>query len=137
MKQSKTAPRKRLSVLVVSPDRYFRGLLVEILSAYGYSGIWAAESLRVMFDCLGQAGVDLIILDDNIPVLSSAEICRMVRLSQTPMKVPRSVLVASRATRSLVDEARSAGFDALITKPVVPARLVKAMEHLSHAGAVH
>jgi CheY-like chemotaxis protein len=133
MSQSKALPRKRPSVLVVSPNRYFRGLLVEILSAHGYSGIWTAESLRSMFECLGQMSVDFVIMDENIPILSSAEIYRMVRLSQSATKVPRAVLVVSRATRSLVDEVRRAGFDALITKPVVPARLAKAMEQIIQA----
>jgi CheY-like chemotaxis protein len=131
MTLSKAPPTKRLGILVVSPDRYFRGLLVEILSGYGYAAIWTADSLRSMFDCLGHLSIDLIIIDENMPVLSSSEICRMVRLNQTSSKVPRSLLVASRATRALVDEARNAGFDALITKPVIPARLAKAMVQLS------
>jgi len=137
MNQTNAPAAKRLGVLVVSPDRYFRGLLVEILSGYGYAAIWTADSLRSMFDCLGQLSVDLVIIDENMPVLSSAEICRMVQLSQSSSKIPRSVLVASRATRALVDEARNAGFDALITKPVIPARLAKAMEQLSQARSLN
>jgi len=86
-----------------------------------------------MFECLGQMSVDFVIMDENIPILSSAEIYRMVRLSQSATKVPRAVLVVSRATRLLVDEVRRAGFDALITKPVVPARLAKAMEQIIQA----
>jgi len=137
MNQTNAHAAKRLGVLVVSPDRYFRGLLVEILSGYGYAAIWTADSLRSMFDCLGQLSVDLVIIDENMPVLSSAEICRMVQLRPSSSKIPRSVLVTSRATRALVVEARNAGFDALITKPVIPARLTKAMERLSQARSLN
>jgi CheY-like chemotaxis protein len=137
MAQAKLPSLKRLSVLIVSPDRYFRGMLVEILSGYGYANVWTADSLRSLFNYMVRAEVDLVILDENMPVLSSAEICRMVRNNPSDVKVPRSVLVVSQATRTLVDDARHAGFDALITKPVIPARLAKTMENLYHFGAVH
>ncbi len=130
MSLAKSSSTKRLSVLIASPDRYFRGMVVEILSGYGYTGVWTAETLRSLFDSLGRLDIDLVIMDENMPVLSSVEICRMIRSRNADGKIPKIVLVASKATRTLVDEARNAGFDALITKPVIPARLAKTLEHL-------
>jgi CheY-like chemotaxis protein len=130
MSHAKSTSPKRLGVLVVSQERYFRGMLVEILAGYGYSSVRTAESLRALFDCLGRLDVDLVILDENMPVLSPFEIARMVRFNPSDGRRPRSVLVVSQATRSIVDQARDAGFDALITRPVIPARLAKTMEHL-------
>jgi CheY-like chemotaxis protein len=40
------------------------------------------------------------------------------------------ILIAAKPTRLAVNEARQAGFDALISKPVIPVRLLRTIDQL-------
>ena len=121
---------KRSRLLVASPDRYFRLQMAEILSGYGYAQPAFADSARGVFESLGRNALSLILLDEDMPLLTPFELARMVRADANAESVPLMMLIAARPTRSMVNEARQAGFDAMISKPVIPVRLLRTIDQL-------
>ena len=94
-----------------------------------------AETPRALLELVSQQEIDMIIMDEDMPILSPAEVSRMVRSGNEGAKSPHTVLVVFKATRSVVDAARSSGFDALIVKPVIPLRLTRTIQQLQNLGA--
>ena len=123
---------KRAQFLVASPDRYFRLQLAEILSGYGYAQPAFADTARGVFERVERDEVSLILLDEDMPLLTSFEVARMIRSDANAQGVPLMVLIAARPTRLMVNEARQAGLDAVISKPVIPLRLIRTIDQLQH-----
>ena len=123
---------KRARFLVASPDRYFRLQLAEILSGYGYAQPAFADTARGVLERVERDEVSLILLDEDMPLLTSFEVARMIRSDANAQGVPLMVLIAARPTRLMVNEARQAGLDAVISKPVIPLRLIRTIDQLQH-----
>ena len=123
---------KRAQFLVASPDRYFRLQLAEILSGYGYAQPAFADTARGVLERVERDEVSLILLDEDMPLLTSFEIARMIRSGANAQGVPLMVLIAARPTRLMVNEARQADLDAVISKPVIPLRLIRTIDQLQH-----
>ncbi len=123
---------KRTRLMIASPDRFFRSMVGEILSAYGYVHQVSAETVKSVLDNARRYHTDFILVDEDIAFLTPFELVRMLRGDTDLNSVPQLVLLAARPTRVLIDEARSAGFNAVITKPVIPLRLVGVIEQLQN-----
>ena len=121
---------KRSRLLVASPDRYFRLQMAEILSGYGYAQPTFADSARSVFESLERNALGLIFLDEDMPLLTPFELARMLRSNANAETVPLMILIAAKPTRLMVNEARQAGFDAMISKPVIPVRLLRTIDQL-------
>jgi CheY-like chemotaxis protein len=130
MKRPVRSDIKRPNVLVASPDGYFRLMVSEILSMSGYGGIEQAPTTRGLLELIGRRTFNVLILDEAMSDLTSAEVARMVRNGSADDQLPKIVAVVSQATRSVVDDARNVGIDAVITKPVVPLRLTRTLGYL-------
>ena len=123
---------KHTRFLVASPDRYFRLQMAEILSGYGYAQPAVADTARGVLERVEQDEVSLILLDEDMPLLTPFELARMIRSDEKAQSVPLMVLIAARPTRLMVNEARQAGLDAVISKPVIPLRLIRTIDQLQH-----
>ncbi len=134
MPVSKTSPFKRTRLLIASPDRYFRIQTGEILSGSGYGQLRSADTARGVLESVARDDLDIILLDEDLPLLSPPELLRMIRGARLEGYQPRIVLIVARPTRTVVEEARRAGFDALIAKPIIPVRLIRTIEHLHSVG---
>jgi CheY-like chemotaxis protein len=121
---------KRSRLLVASPDRYFRLQMAEILSGYGYAQPAFADSARGVFESLDRNALGLVFLDEDMPLLTPFELARMIHSKVNSENVPLMILIAAKPTRLAVNEARQAGFDALISKPVIPVRLLRTIDQL-------
>jgi CheY-like chemotaxis protein len=135
MKSSLNVGAKRSSVLIASPDRYFRLMIGEIVTGIGYDLIEQVASTRVLLETVARRSFTLLILDEDMTELTSSELSRMVRNANLSQRAPLIALVVSRATRTVVEDARNAGIEALITKPVIPLRLSKTLDYLWQIAA--
>jgi CheY-like chemotaxis protein len=74
--------------------------------------------------------LNLILFDEDLPMLTPVEVSRMIRSDAKIQHVPQLLVIVAQAIRSMVNEARDAGIDAMITKPVVPLRIMRTIEQL-------
>ncbi len=118
------------TILVVEDDPTSLSLLTYLFSKAGYqvhtaadgpAGLEAAERLRP----------DLVVMDVQMPVMDGFELARRVRADDA---LAGTALVAVTAVAMVGDREKilRAGFDAYITKPIVPEEFVGQVEELLH-----
>lgn len=117
-----------MTVLLV--DDYVDALDVwEIfLTAAGYTVITAADGR----DGLAKARTELpaiVVMDLQMPGLSGREMAAALRADPRTAHIP--LIAATGHSRTSPEEARAAGFDALIVKPCDPDVLLDQIRHLT------
>lgn len=121
-------PASVLSVLLVDdyPDTLEMWTLY--LRSQGFSVLTANNGI----DALSMARSEhpnLVILDLDLPGLSGYEVARRLRGTDTTAGIPLIAATGYSADQQL-DEARDAGFDAILVKPCDPEGLVRTIENV-------
>ena len=96
------------------------------LRAHGYSVSTADNGI----DALAMARTEhpsLVILDLDLPGISGYEVARRLRSTDATSQIPLIAATGYSANRQL-DDARDAGFDAVLVKPCDPDGLVRTIE---------
>lgn len=104
-----------LSVLVAEDDASLRALLKEVLEPGGYRTV-ICENGRVAWERLLAGGIDLAVLDVNMPEMDGIELLRRIRTDGRFTKLPVILLTI----RSLVEDQLQgfeSGADDYLTKP--------------------
>jgi len=96
-----------------------------------------ADTVRGVLETIRRDEPDLVLLDEALPFLSAGELVRIIRGDETLSHLPQTFLLVAHPTRWVVEEARQAGIDAMITKPVIPVRLIRTLEHLQNTRAIN
>jgi CheY-like chemotaxis protein len=81
-----------------------------------------------------QARPDLVLLDIQLPEMSGFEVLQRLRAMPATGHVP-VVAVSANAMQDDVDEARRAGFDDYLTKPLDMQRLLATVDRMLSARA--
>ena len=135
--QTKTAPapvdRRSPRILVVDDERSMRELMAIVLRREGYD-VLLAENGRSAIDLLQREPVDLLISDIKMPDEDGYALMRSLR--SAGISTPAIALTAF-ARREDADEARAAGFQVHLAKPVDSRLLVDAAAQLLESGSVH
>lgn len=103
-------------VLVVDDNAVNAAVAAAHLRRVGWSAQTAsdgAQALRLLDD----TACDLVLLDISMPGMSGIELCRLLRERPRHRGTP-IVAYTAHALREEHDALRSAGFDAILTKPV-------------------
>lgn len=129
------------SVLVIDDDPHIRELVSALLDRAGLPSTSAADG-REALRALGEAQIDLCIVDAMMPNLDGVEFCRSAR-----RYYPELPLLMLTAKGQLGDKARGfdAGADDYLVKPFEGAELImrvrallrryrKVVESIAHAG---
>ena len=119
------APTEFRKVLIVDDDPATQGAISRILGLAGYDVTHVANGAEAL-EVLQRGPPDFIINDWDMPVLSGAEFCRLVRLGELPHYV-YIVMLAGMSAERLV-EGLSSGADDFITKPVKSQELLARMQ---------
>jgi two-component system, chemotaxis family, chemotaxis protein CheY len=123
-----------LKILLVEDNHYMRILLAEILRAIGVVRIYeandGAEGLQMMRDF----PIDLVMTDLSMQPLDGIDFVRLLRNSpDSPNQLAPVIMVTGHSTFARVNEARDAGVNEFLTKPLtargVIERLHEAIEH--------
>jgi CheY-like chemotaxis protein len=123
-----------LRILVVDDNRYIRILLCEILRAVGVREIHEASDGAEGFQALQNWPIDIVMTDLSMQPLDGIDFVRMVRNSpDSPNTMVPVVMVTGHSTLAKVAEARDAGVNEFLVKPLtgrgVIERLTQVIEH--------
>lgn len=111
--------------LVVDDAQLNRKLVLAMLKREGWNGEEAEDGTQALAQ-LETSTYDLIVLDISMPGIGGEDVCRQIRKSPKTASLP----VIAYTAHALEDEkARilSAGFDAILVKPITAATLQSAV----------
>jgi two-component system chemotaxis response regulator CheY len=108
-----------LKILLVDDNQHMRLLLVEILRAIGVRQIYEScdgfEALQLM----REVSVDIVITDLTMQPLDGIDFVRLLRNSKdSPNVLAPVIMLTGHSTMRHVEEARDAGTNEFLTKPV-------------------
>jgi two-component system, chemotaxis family, chemotaxis protein CheY len=108
-----------LSVLVVDDNQYMRKMIRNLLVNCGIKDICEAADGIAALDAIRTMGPDVVILDWEMPLLSGAELVRIVRSPGVfPMPAIPIIMLTGHCERWRVVEAVRLGVNEFLTKPV-------------------
>jgi CheY-like chemotaxis protein len=121
-----------VKALVVDDHRDSVVLLAAALEPFGV-GVVSAASAAEARQILRSAEVDVIVCDLGLPGENGLEFIRSVRALPTGCDVP-AIAVTFFSERFGVREARAAGFDVYLRKPIDPTDIVHVVATLVNRG---
>jgi signal transduction histidine kinase/CheY-like chemotaxis protein len=121
------------SILVVEDNAFSRRLLEETLTACGHRVTLAEDGLQAL-QMAQEQRFAMVLLDIRMPGIDGIEVARQIRrreqkLSETPVPIIAITADADAATR---ETCLNAGINAVLTKPVIPEQLTRAIA--THGG---
>jgi len=118
----------RLNILIVEDNVHFRTLIRSILQALGMSQLEEArdgmEALELLGDPDRTSLTDLVILDWKMDGMDGVECVRQIRKLQGPHGSVPIIMVTGYTETSLQNEARDAGVNGFLGKPISPRSLM-------------
>jgi CheY-like chemotaxis protein len=116
-----------IRVLLVDDSVVLRRMAKNTLESLGGYVVHEAADPIEAFDLLSMQDFDAIITDYYMPGLDGIEFARRLRRIRSTENLP-IILVTSERESFVVDEARSAGIDHTLTKPLDPTVLQRVLE---------
>jgi CheY-like chemotaxis protein len=109
-------------ILIVDDEESIRELIKEVLSSGDHEFHLAADGAQA-FDVLRKKGVDLAIVDRNMPGMTGIEVVQLIRQNPKTSKVKVLMCTGASVTKE-IDEAFAAGADDYVLKPLNFAQLL-------------
>jgi len=110
-----------LKVLLVDDNRYARLLLAEILRAVGVRDIFEAADGAEGLALMQASPIDVVITDLSMRPMDGIDFVKLLRTSpDSPNQFAPVIMVTGNATKSRLAEARDAGVNEFVAKPVTP-----------------
>lgn len=116
--------RSRGRVLVVDDSSLVRLYCRDVLQRAGFEVDQAINGLEAMEKVL-EATFDLVIVDVNMPGMDGMSFVRTLRRSGLPLASLPSLIISTEAAQQDRDDARAAGANYYLVKPVSEADLVR------------
>ncbi|MDD4616867.1 MAG: response regulator [Alphaproteobacteria bacterium] len=124
---SKNADLRKAAILIVDADRDALVFMTSICRNLRFGAIFSASDTTEAFKILGREKLDILICDCGIRPLRCVEFVKRLRLSaENPNSAVPVVVLASKGGADAVAEARDAGVDDFIIRPLVMRRLLNA-----------
>jgi CheY-like chemotaxis protein len=111
-------------ILVVEDDPSLRSMLRLIFELAGYEVVEAGDG-RAALDLMGGSQIpDIVTIDLMMPIMNGNQLIRRLRSETRTASIP-IVVVSANARAAEGVQASQRGADALVSKPFVPASLVR------------
>lgn len=114
----------RLSILIVEDNVHFRTLIRSILQALGISGLTEARDGIEALEILGEQAIDLVIIDWKMEGMDGVSCVRQIRALHSTGRMVPIIMVTGYIEESLQKEARDAGVNDFLGKPISPQSLL-------------
>jgi two-component system, NtrC family, response regulator HydG len=123
--------KPRGMVLVADDDPDFAASIDSILSEHGYQ-VRVARTGQEALQMASADGVDCLVLDLNMPVLSGLEV--YIKLKQTGQSIPTIFVTGFLGEKAAVlNQLRPAPSDGIFMKPFDPGELLRAIDAATHS----
>lgn len=119
--------KKTLRTLIVEDDTDAREMLVELVIALGHDASAAANAPAALA-AVGAGAYDVALLDVGLPQVSGLELARQLRTNGHSLKLVALTGYDDDETRR---EARVAGFDAFLVKPIQERELADVLQRVA------
>src|SRR5207253_136683 len=121
-------------LLIVDDNEMNRDMLARRLARKGYE-IALAENARQLLKRIEQDGVDLVLLDIEMPEISGLDALKTLREAYSPIELPVIMVTAKNHSDDIV-KALDMGANDYLTKPIdFPVALARIGTQLSHKKA--
>jgi two-component system chemotaxis response regulator CheY len=123
-----------LKILLVDDNHHMRVLLSEILKAVGVRQIFEASDGAQGLQMMRNHAIDIIMTDLSMQPLDGIDFVRLLRRSpESPNQMCPVIMITGHATLARVQEARNAGVNEFLAKPLtargVVERLSQVVDH--------
>ncbi|HTV65684.1 MAG TPA: response regulator [Bryocella sp.] len=105
--------------LVVDDSSAMRAILHRLLAREGFEIVEARDGLEALSVIHGLDGLELVLIDWNMPVMNGLELLRRIR-SEPRYDSARIVMVTTESDVTHIAEALNAGASEYIMKPFTP-----------------
>jgi CheY-like chemotaxis protein len=89
-------------ILYAEDDQLFRGLIFEILTMKGYE-VKSVENGQLLLDELKQNQYDLILTDNNMPLMTGLQALKKIRSDEQTKNIPVIVLSADLIEKKVTE----------------------------------
>lgn len=129
---------ERASLLVLDADPISMAITTQILSGFGAKNIHRCETDQASMQTASSHELDLIIFDASSPSLAACEFVRWVRREESAKNRHAPILVITAYTQlSRVNDARDAGANFVVAKPLMPMMLLQRIQWLTRDRRAH
>jgi len=123
-----------LKILLVDDNHHMRILLIEILRAIGVRNLYEASDGAEALQLMRTHAIDVVVADLAMEPVDGIELTRLLRNApDSPGQMTPVIMVTGHSTERRVKEARDAGCNEFLAKPVtargVLERIVEVIEH--------
>ena len=122
------------TILVVDDDAMVRRSLGRLLERAGYEPRFAEHGLAAL-EAFAIPGIDLVLLDLNMPGIRGYEVCRRIRALPMGGDVPILMLTGEQG-EDLYQEAIASGADDFLTKPIQFTELLLRVNSMLRLGTL-
>ncbi len=117
-----------LKILLVDDNHHMRVLLGEILRAIGVKHIFEAGDGAAALQMMKTNQVDIIMTDLSMQPLDGIDFVRLVRRAKdSPNQMCPVIMITGHSTMERVREARDAGVDEFLAKPLTAKGVIERM----------
>jgi two-component system, chemotaxis family, chemotaxis protein CheY len=118
------------NVLIVDDAKSIRNEVTDVLTRAGYNVTEAADGTEALVYLAGQAPVNLVVLDVNMPGMNGLDVLDRIQLEHKARNIP-ILMLTTEAERVLVERAKKAGAKGWLLKPIKPELLISTVARLS------
>jgi two-component system, chemotaxis family, chemotaxis protein CheY len=113
-----TSPYAQTAVLVVDDDAYLRKIVRSLLIGFGVQRVYEAGDGAQGLELLEQFRPDVLLVDWEMPMLTGAEMIRLVRNPETSANATVPIIMMTGHTeRHRIEQAMQLGVNEILVKP--------------------
>ena len=121
----------QLSVLIVDDNKFMHEILSTMLGALGIHRVHRVEDSIAALERLATEAFDFLVIDIEMRPLDGIELTKLVRTSPDSVNPFIPIIILSGHTnRVIVEEARDAGMNEFLAKPVTAQMLCKRVSEI-------
>lgn len=114
----------QLNILIVEDNVHFRTLIRSILHALGMTSLSEAQDGVEALEILAEKSPDLVILDWKMEGMDGVECVTQIRAISGANRFVPIIMVTGYTETSLMNQAREAGVNGFLGKPISPQSLL-------------
>lgn len=120
-----------LKVLMVEDNQHMRSIINAILKGAGIRNVREAREGAEALDIIKQFPADLALVDYNMDPIDGVEFTRMLRnAADSPNPYLPIIMITGHSERSRVIEARDAGVNEFVVKPLTARALLSRLDSI-------